>query len=229
MTFCFSFLAYGEEHIKEFNIVAKSILKLNTNYKIIVGTDSPIDIIDGVYQTILINEPFNYNLKRAVIEHSLKEFDTILFLDTDIFIRYGIDFSILDNLADGMYAAEIVGLDKLRDVYGSLDYMKEYLDELGKIYTDQLFLIHEGLFILNLTDTKQKKDFIKYWEEIDAQTRPYHKLAYDLPGAMEGLIMWIAVQKSNIKLTLMEGEIEKLFNFISHFGSRNRKLEKTLI
>jgi hypothetical protein len=54
-------------------------------------------------------------------------------------------------------------------------------------------------------------------------------LAYDLPGAMEGLIMWIAVQKSNIKLTLMKGEIEKLFNLISHFGSRNRKLEKTLI
>jgi len=227
--FCFCFLAYGEEHIKEFNIVAKSILKLNSNYKIIVGTDSPIDIIDGVYQTILINEPFNYNLKRIVIEHSLKEFNTILFLDTDIFIRYGINFSILDNLEDGMYAAEIVGLDKLCDVYGSLDYMKEYLDELNKIYADQLFLIHEGLFTLNLSDTKQKEDFIKYWEEIDVQTRPYHKLAYDLPGAMEGLIMWIAVQKSNIKLTLMEGEIEKLFNFISHFGRRNCKLERTLI
>jgi len=227
--FCFCFLAYGEEHIKEFNIVAKSILKLNSNYKIIVGTDSPIDIIDGVYQTILINESFNYNLKRIVIEHSLKEFNTILFLDTDIFIRYGVNFSILDNLVDGMYAAEIVGLDKLRDVYGSLDYMKEYLDELSKIYTDQLFLIHEGLFILNLSDTKQKEDFIKYWKEIDIQTRPYHKLAYDLLGAMEGIIIWIAIQKANIKLTLMEGEIEKLFNFISHFGSRNRKLEKTLI
>jgi len=229
MMFCFCFLAYGEEHIKEFNIVAKSILKLNSNYKIIVGTDSPIDIIDGVYQTILINESFNYNLKRIVIEHSLKEFNTILFLDTDIFIRYGVNFSILDNLVDGMYAAEIVGLDKLRDVYGSLDYMKEYLDELSKIYTDQLFLIHEGLFILNLSDTKQKEDFIKYWKEIDIQTRPYHKLAYDLLGAMEGIIIWIAIQKANIKLTLMEGEIEKLFNFISHFGSRNRKLEKTLI
>jgi len=227
--FCFSFLAYGEEHIKEFNIVAKSILKLNPDYKIIVGTDSPIDIIDGTYNIIEINEPFNYNLKRIVIEHSLKEFNTILFLDTDIFIRYGINFSILDNLEDGMYAAEIVGLAKLCDAGGSLEYMREYLDELGKIYKDELFLINEGIFILNLSDINQKKYFIKYWKEIDIQTRPYHKLAYDLPGAMEGLIMWIAVQKSNIKLTLMEGEIEKLFNFISHFGSRNRKLEKTLI
>ena len=152
--FCFSFLAYGEEHIKEFNIVAKSILKLNTNYKIIVGTDSPSDIVEGVYTVIKINEPFNYNLKRIVIEHSLKEFNTILFLDTDIFIRYGINFSILDNLEDGMYAAEIVELDKLRDVYGSLEYMREYLDELGKTYKDELFLINEGIFILNLSEIK---------------------------------------------------------------------------
>jgi hypothetical protein len=119
-------------------------------------------------------------------------------VDTDIFIRYGINFSILDNLENGMYAAEIVELNKLRDAYDSLEYMREYLDELGKIYKDELFLINEGIFILNLSDIKQKKDFIKYWKEIDIQTRPYHKTAYDLPGAMEGLIMWIAVQKSNI-------------------------------
>ena len=33
--FCFCFLAYGDEHIDEFNIVAKSLLKLNPEYKII--------------------------------------------------------------------------------------------------------------------------------------------------------------------------------------------------
>jgi hypothetical protein len=227
--FCFCFLAYGEEHIKEFNIVAASLLELNPNFKIIVGTDSPTDIIDGVYNVIKITEPFNYNLKRIVIEHSLKEFNTLIFLDTDIFIRYGINFSVLDNLEDGMYAAEIVGLDKLRDVYGSLEYMKEYIDELGKIYTDELFLIHEGIFILNLSDTKQKEDFIRYWEEVDTQTRPYHKLAYDLPGAMEGLIIWIAIKKSNIKLKLADGEILKIFKLISHFGRQDCKLQRTLI
>ena len=227
--FCFCFLAYGEEHINEFNIVAKSILKLNTNFKIIVGTDSPSDIIEGVYRVIKINEPFNYNLKRIVIEHSLKEFNTILFLDTDIFIQYGINFSILDNLEDGMYAAEIVGLNTLKDVYGSLEYMREYLDELTKIYPNEFFLVHEGIFVLELKNNKQKKDFIKYWKEIDMQTRPYHKLAYDLPGAMEGIIIWIAIQKANIKLTLMEGKIEKLFRGIRHYGKRNCKLEKTLI
>lgn len=227
--FCFCFLAYGEEHIKEFNIVANSLLELNPNFKIIVGTDSPSDIIEGVYNVIQINEPFNYNLKRMVIEYSLKEFNTLLFLDTDVFVRYGVNFSILDNLEDGMYAAEIVGLDELRDVYGSLEYMKEYLDELSKIYTDELFLVHEGLFVLRLSDDKQKEDFIRYWKEIDIQTRSYHKLAYDLPGAMEGLIIWIAIQKSNTKIKLADGEILKLFNFISHFGKQNCKLQRTLI
>lgn len=227
--FCFCFLAYGEEHINEFNIVAKSILKLNTNYKIIVGTNSPTDITEGVYKIIHIEEEFNYNLKRIVIKESLKEFDTILFLDTDIFIRNGANFKALDNLEDSIYVAELVDLDGLRDVYGSLDYMKEYLEELNKIYSDKIFLIHEGLFALEIKDKKQKDDFIRHWEEIDFQTRPYHKLAYDLPGAMEGLIIWIAIQKSNIKIKLMEGEIEKLFNLISHFGSRNRKLERTII
>ena len=226
---CFCFLAYGEEHINEFNIVAKSILKLNTDFKIIVGTDSPTDIINGVYDIIQINEGFNYNLKRLVIEHAFKEFDTILFLDTDIFIKTGVDFSVLDKLNDGMYAAEIVGLDTLRDVYGSLEYMREYLDELTRIYPKEFFLIHEGIFVLELKNNKQKEDFIKYWKEIDIQTRPYHKLAYDLPGAMEGIIIWIAIQKANIKLTLMEGKIEKLFRSIRHYGKRNCKLEKTLI
>jgi hypothetical protein len=120
-------------------------------------------------------------------------------------------------------------LDELRDVYGSLEYMNEYINELSKIYTDELFLINEGIFIIQLSDTKQKEDFIRNWKEIDIQTRPYHKLAYDLPGAMEGLIIWIAIQKSNIKLTLAEGEILKMFKLIKHFGRQNRKLQRTII
>ena len=50
-------------------------------------------------------------------------------------------------------------LEKLKDVYGSLDYMKEYLEKLQKIYNDELFLIHEGLFVLKLTDKKTKDNF----------------------------------------------------------------------
>jgi len=85
-------LAYGEEYIKEFNIVAESLIKLNNEFKIFVVTDQPDWIINGVYKIIKVEEEFNFNLKRIVIEEALKENDTILFLDTDIFIRNGIDF-----------------------------------------------------------------------------------------------------------------------------------------
>ena len=227
--FCFCLLAYGEEHINEFNIVAKSLLQISPEYKIIVGTDSPEQIVEGIYKIIKIEEPFNYNLKRVVIEEALKEFNTLMFLDTDIFIRNGIDFSILDKVGAGMHVAEIVNLDKLRDVYGSLDYMKDYLIELSLIHLDDLHLVHEGYFILKIEDKEQKESFIKHWKDIDIQTRPYQRLAYDLPGAMEGIIIWIALHRSGIKVKLPGVKVRKVFDRISHFGRRNCKLERTLI
>jgi hypothetical protein len=128
-----------------------------------------------------------------------------------------------------MHVAEIVNLDKLRDVYGSLDYMKDYLIELSLIHLDDLYLVHEGYFILKVEDKEQRESFIKHWKNIDIQTRPYQRLAYDLPGAMEGIIIWIALQKAKINVKLADKEVAKLFEFISHFGKRNCKLERTLI
>lgn len=229
MEFIFCFLAHGEEHIEEFNIVAESLLKINKDFKILVGTDEPLEITDGVYKTILIEEEFNFNLKRIVIEEALKEVDTIIFLDTDIFIRNGIDFSVINNLDNNtIYADEIVGLPKLKDVYGSLDYMKEYLDILTPIIETPLFLIHEGLFILKTTN-ETKDLFLKTWEQIDSQTRPYQKMAYGVLGAMEGLIIYISLIKSGISIKLAKDDIRTLYSKIAHFGSRGRKMVKTII
>lgn len=223
------FLAYGEEHIEEFNIVAESLLELNKDFKIFVGTDKPDSIPINVYKIIEIKEEFNFNLKRIIIEEALKEFDTIIFLDTDIFIRNGIDFSVVKNLQDNtIYADEIVSMDKLKDVYGSLDYMKEYLDILIPMIDTPLFLIHEGLFILKTTDDT-KDNFLRIWKEIDLQTRPYQKMAYGVLGAMEGLIIYISLIKANITIELAKGDIRNLYSHIAHFGSRNRKLIKTII
>ena len=192
------FLAYGDEHINEFNIVLDSLLTFNKDLKIFVGTDKPNKIGKGIYKIIKIDDEFNFNLKRIVIEEALKEFDTILFLDTDIFIINGIDFSVINNLNNNtIYADEIVDMNKLKDVYGSLDYMKEYIDILTPMIDTPLFLVHEGLFILKTTN-ETKDLFLKNWREIDLQTRPYQKMAYDLLGAMEGLIIYISLIKSNI-------------------------------
>ena len=223
------FLAHGQEHIEEFNIVAKSLMRINPNFKIFVGTDKPSDIIDGVTKVIQIEEDFNFNLKRIIIKEALNEFDTIIFLDTDIFIRNGIDFSVMKNLDNNtIYANEIVDINKLKDVYGSLDYMKEYLDILTPMVDTPLFLIHEGLFILKTTNDT-KNNFLNIWEEIDLQTRPHQKLAYGLLGAMEGLIIYISLIKSNINIELADGDIRNLYSKIAHFGSRGRKLIKTII
>lgn len=226
---CFCFLAYGEEHINEFNIVAKSILKLDPTFKIVVATDLPGNIVKGVYKIVKLEEEFNYNLKRAALAAALEEFNTVLFLDTDMFLRTGIDFSEIDSLKDGIYVAEVVGLDSLRDVYGSLDYMSDYLKKLKTIYSGELFLVHEGYFILKIESDQQKEKFLQHWQEIDEQTRPYQRLAYNLPGAMEGIIIWIALQKANINIELTNKKAIKIFERLSHFGKRGCKLEKTLI
>ena len=226
--FCICFLAYGEEHINEFNIVAKSLLEIDKDLKIIVGTDSPKKIVENVYEIVSINEEFNYNLKRIVIEKAFKNFSTVLFLDTDIFVRSKPDFSILNDLEDGIYVSEIVDLNRLRDTKGSLEYMRDYLSELNKNYSNNLFLINEGKFILKLTNN-QKEIFINHWREIDLMTRPYHKSAYGLPGAMEGLIIFIAVKKSQIEIKYPEDELNDLYNLIDHFGTTNRKMNKTII
>jgi len=216
MVFCF--LAYGEEHINEFNAVAKSLLKLDPTYKIVVATDLPKAIIDGTYKIVKLEEEFNYTLKRVALAAALEESNTVVFLDTDTFLRTGINFSELDSLENAMYAAEVVDLDSLRDIYGSLDYMKEYLEELTKIHSKELFLVHEGYFVLKIEDTKQREDFIRYWEDIDKQTRPYQRFAYDLPGAMEGIIMWIALQKAKIDIKSTDERVAKVFDRLSHFG-----------
>lgn len=235
MNYGICFLAYGKEHINEFNAAAEYLLSLNKNFKIFVATDNPNNIISGVYNVIKINEPFNYNLKRVVIESALKEVDTILFLDTDVYVNKDTDFSIIENIINNtnestIFAAEVVDLYKLRDVYGSLDYMKEYLDILTPMIDTPLLLVHEGIFVLKITNQNQKNNFLTLWKEIDLQTRPYQKLAYDLLGAMEGIIMYISLIKSNIKIELpIDKNIKYLYSKIIHFGARGIKLNRTLI
>jgi len=235
MNYGICFLAYGKEHINEFNAAADSLLRLNKDFKIFVATDNPDNIIKGVYSITKIEESFNFNLKRVVIESALKEVDSILFLDTDVYVNKDTNFSIIDTIINNtnestIYAAEVVDLDKLRDVYGSLDYMKDYLDILTPMIDTPLLLVHEGIFVLKITNKIQKNNFLNLWKELDLQTRPYQKLAYNLLGAMEGIIMYISLVKSNIKIELpIDENIKYLYSKIIHFGASGIKLNRTLI
>ena len=171
----------------------------------------------------------NFNLKRNVIEVAFSEFDTIIFLDTDIFLVNGVDFSLLEHLDEGVYIDKIFDIEQLRVIYGSLEYMEDYIGELNKLYNDKLYLVHEGLLVFKITNQEQKKNFIDKWKEIDWKTRPNQRLAYDLPGAMEGLIIYMALRLSNLRIELANGELKDMFALVAHFASRHKKLERTII
>ena len=233
MDFAICFLAYGEEHINEFNIVAQSLLDLHQSLKIYVGTNTPELIKPCIYKTITLGDEFNYNLKREILEYALRDFNTVMLLDTDVFIKGGIDFSAVKDLPDKniLFYDELVDLEELKDVYGSLEYMKDYLDILELVHNDDLKLVHEGLFTVKLIDQEVKVKFLETWRRLDLVTRPYQKKAYDQPGAMEGILLYISLIRAGIQIEDATSilELKKLYSHIAHFGSRGRKLVKTLI
>jgi hypothetical protein len=111
--------------------------------------------------------------------------------------------------------------------------MKDYLNILKPMIDIPLMLIHEGFFILKIFSEDKKNNFLNLWKEIDLQTRPHQKLAYGLLGAMEGLIIYISLIKSDILIEWAKGDIDRfLYSKIKHLGTtdiKHMKIEKTLI
>jgi hypothetical protein len=224
----------GDEHIREFNIVAKTILSINSEFKIVVGTDNPDRLIDGLYKVIPISEGFNFNLKRIPIQHALTEFNTIFHLDTDVHIRDGIDFSTMDSVADGpegLWVDDIVPPER-QDRNGSIEWIRTYLDKLKKYSPDENFyLIPEGRFILK-SNPETADTIIQMWETIDRDTRGIQPEQYELSGSMEGFIIWISVRKAGIPIKrIWEDRIElkKMCGAMVHFASSNKKLKPTIL
>ena len=84
MNFALCFLAYGEEHINEFNVISTKILNRTPTLPIFVLTDDKSKIDNVSIKIIETQEEFNFNLKRYVVAEAFKEYDTIILLDTDI-------------------------------------------------------------------------------------------------------------------------------------------------
>lgn len=228
MNWAFLFLAYGDEHIREFNIVGKSILERNPQFKIVIGTDEPNKLIEGLYKVIHIHEPFNFNLKRVVIQEAINEFNTIIYLDTDVHIRDSVDFSILEKLPNGIHPLWIMDENQLSNRDGSFEYIQNYLDKLHDITPGPIRLILEYAFIIKDNDIRLL-EFIEHWKRIDMETREVQHQQYGLRGASEGLIIWIAAIASGMIVHPPEGEASKLFDNIVHFGYENQKGIRTTI
>ena len=88
MKIAFCFLAYGDKYVREFLQIAPNFPKED----IIVTSDRQIED----YNTIIVNEDFNYNLKFKSIESTLETYDNILLLDTDHYIR-GLDLNYFNK------------------------------------------------------------------------------------------------------------------------------------
>ena len=202
------FLAYGDEHINEFNHISTQLKSIKGCGEIFVCTNDKSKITTDC-TIIETNEPFNYNLKRIPIKHALEKYDTIMFMDTDHIFSSNIDFSILSNLEQGFYYKWMN--DK---VYFMDNLIKPNDIEYGTIIqqlTDKpLMFLDECIFVLK---TNKGNLFSNWWEilhNITLNIQPNNSN----PGAIEGLIIYSSILNSNIKL---KNKL-KLFDSFIHTG-----------
>lgn len=124
-------LAYGDEHINEFNDL------ILTHPHIFVLTDDKAKIHNQSINFIETVEDFNFNLKRHVIAEAFKQYETVVLLDTDVKVTPQ-SFSNIDKLvSDGMYVKWID--NQLTHKNERLNMRNnEYCIELSKLNNNKL-------------------------------------------------------------------------------------------
>ena len=231
-------LAYGDEHINEFNLLCKSLLSIDNSLVIYVCTDDKTKIENQSINIVETVESFNYNLKRVSIETAFEKYDTILFLDTDMFVNKSVDFSAIDKIdRDGFHTSStpytvfthqderISVLRLLRDTdYGRI------IRKLNNDSEDLTFL-DEQLFIIKITDKEKRKQFIDNWENIFQKTKHYHikDKVYQNSGIYEGLIISLACRLANVDIIHKYEILNIFYNAFSHFGWYTDKPQTKLI
>lgn len=218
------FLAYGDEHIEEFNILSNDLLLSNPNLNIYVVTNDKSKIDNKNIHIIGTDEEFNFNLKRLAIEEAFKHHPTIVLLDTDLKILNK-SFSFMSNIvADGMY---VKWIDKeLTHKTERLNIRNnEYCVELSKLnFRNQpIQFIPEYCVYIKITNPTERKDFIDYWGKyhnkiINIEPTDRHN---DLSGAVEGCIMYLTCL--NLNIPIIQGK-DELFTPITHYGSEKFKI-----
>ncbi len=214
------FLAYGDEHITEFNNL-KNNLK---NYPTFVLTNNRSLISSTTSNIIETTEEFNFNLKRYAVNAAFQKYDTIVLLDTDIDIQ---TFEFIDEIElDGMYVEWID--PKLTHKGIRLDTKNNnYLIELGKLNKHNLPIqfIPEYCIIIKISDKDKRKQFVERWSEIhkivkDVEPTDRH---YNLNGAIEGCIMYLTCMDLNIPIIPFGNKLK-----VTHYSS-NSKFDKKLV
>ena len=224
MNFALCFLAYGDEHIDEFNTISNRLLLSHPNVNIFVLTNDVSKINNQSINIFETKEEFNFNLKRYIIGEAFKHYDTVIMLDTDIDINSFKYVSDIDS--DGMYVKWID--PKLTHKGNRLDmYNNEYCVELSKLNTRKIPIqfIPEFCVYLKITNIEKRLEFIKQWDIIHNSVKEFEPIDRhaNLNGAIEGCIMYLASMDSGLPIK----PSVKLFESVTHYASV--KFEKKLV
>lgn len=233
------FLAYGEEHINEFNIISSQL-----NNELIYVCTNQADLITST-PTIIINETktFNFNLKYRAIEEAFKYHNTIVALDTDIKLNPILNTTILNNLDDGLYTIwkgvsqkyknEKISTYQLLSNTSQFKELNVYGSSLKPFGADvnNIYFFDEYLFVLKISNEDMKNKFIQTWKQIYQKTilsQPKDRHEFKLNGAIESLILSLVCHKCGIPIE-SKTELKTFFNSITHYGSTPIQTKSSLI
>lgn len=227
-------VAFGDEHIDEFNQLTESLYNVKSDLNIYIYTDNGERINDSRVNVIESDLKWNFNLKKEPIKVALLKHDTILFMDTDMYVKKDLNFNILNDFTeDGLYLTrtphkifkykegETISIHNMlhKTKYGN--YVKTLVNEYG-----DLAFTEEQFFILKISNKEKKNDFYNVWDMIYENTKDLdcHKDSI----FEEGLNIYLSCILSNTTLHEIKTSMKILYNNFVHYGNDFKKIEKTI-
>lgn len=220
MKIAFCFLAYGDEYVREFLQIAPNFPKED----IIVTSDRQIED----YNTIIVNEDFNFNLKVKAIERALETYDNILSLDTDHYIR-GLDLNSFSKFYNKgvitkwfgdevQYLGEQITSKDLSSGLTSRNDVNEFGTMLYFLNnSEQVRFVDESVLFISITSSETKSKFVDTFKRLIHHTenkQPYRETDKKY-GALEGCLMYVCFKLSNLELHRESKFLNKMF---LHYG-----------
>lgn len=216
----YCFLAIGDRYVDEFISISKHFPKEN----IIVCSDREI----AGYNTIVTKEPFNFHLRALAIERALKEYDTVVALDTDHVIT-SLDKNIFYDALNGIsvkwvgdsvtYLEEKITSKDLINSNTKFDDVNLYGSTLYKIINSEVKFLDESIMIFKLND-EEKELFLENYFDIISKTKEKQPFRYTdkKMGALEGCIIYSAAVLSNIEINAEKSD--DLNSYFYHYGPK---------
>lgn len=220
MDIALCFLAYGDEHITEFNNLGNYL----SDYPTFVLTNDKTKIKNKSINVIETTEDFNFNLKRYSVQEAFKNYDTVVLLDTDVDMN---SFSITSEIElDGVYVKWVD--PKLTHKGFRMDTKNnEYLIELSKLNKHSLPIqfIPEFCIAIKISDYTKRIKFIERWSQIHNLIKKFEPTDrhHNLNGAVEGCIIYLTSMDLNIPIIPYLDKIN-LTHYGSHFKTNKRLL-----